>query len=267
MVQSLLQQQVEYECHLVDPIDNIDPHLSLIGIARPRIDGKCGPNKELNMVSKCDVNNIRRGLIQLATARMYDILVASITFYKFPLAGNHFNFLVVRVGSSENIIPNELILILKAITKEIREALKGTLRAVLFLEKECSTNQALSGHLRVAQQMYYKLLSTVLLESNMAMYHKNSCFQLYMRDRELLGHGDESSGTLVSNSEKGVTIKTSWENMMHTNASNNIINATEQISLDTTLFEGAETFHQDTAVELLFHLRNVRSCNDSIDPL
>ena len=52
MVQSLLQQQVEYECHLVDPIDNIDPHLSLIGIAQPRIDGKFGPKKDLGIVSK-----------------------------------------------------------------------------------------------------------------------------------------------------------------------------------------------------------------------
>ena len=48
-----------------------------------------------------------------------------------------------------------------------------------------------------------------------------------MRGRELLGYGDEPSWTLVSGSKKEVTTKTSWEKMMHENASNNIINATE----------------------------------------
>ena len=53
---------------------------------------------------------------------------------------------------------------------------------------------------------------------------------------------------------------------MHTNALNNIINASEQMSLDTTLIEGAKIFHTDTAEELLFHLRNIRNCNDSTNP-
>ena len=117
---------------------------------------------------------------------MYAILVISINIYKCSLAGENFNFLGFRVGSSENSIPNELILILKAITKEICEALKGT---------------------------------------------NNSRFQLYMRGRELLGYGDKPSVTLGSSSEKGFTIKTSWEKMIHTSASNSIIDATEQMKL------------------------------------
>ena len=99
------------------------------------------------------------------------------------------------------------------------------------------------------------------------MYHGNSCFQLYMRGRELLGYGDEPSVTLVTILEKGVTIKTSWEKMMYTNASKIIINATEQMRLDTTLIEGAEIFHPDTTEELLVHLRHVGRYNDCTDHL
>ena len=88
-----------------------------------------------------------------------------------------------------------------------------------------------------------------------------------MRDRELLGYGDKPSGTPVISSEKGVTIKINWEKMMHTNTSNTIINATEQMRLDTTLFEGADIFHPDTTKEHMFHLRHVYRYNDSTDPL
>ena len=54
---------------------------------------------------------------------------------------------------------------------------------------------------------------------------------------------------------------------MHTNTSNNISIATEQMSLDTDLIEGAEIFHPDTVEQHLFHLKNVRNCNDSTNPL
>ena len=61
----------------------------------------------------------------------------------------------------------------------------------------------------------------------MTMDFKNSRFQLYTRGSELLEYDDEPSETFVTSSEKGVTIKTSWKKMMHTNASTDIINATE----------------------------------------
>ena len=44
---------------------------------------------------------------------MYAVCVASIKFHKFPLAGKHFNFLGICVGSSKNSVPNKLISILK----------------------------------------------------------------------------------------------------------------------------------------------------------
>ena len=80
-----------------------------MGIARPRIGDKFGPKKDLGMVSKCGFNNIRQGLNKSSTTRMLAILVASIKFYKFTLAGKKINFLCVRVGSSKNSNPNELI--------------------------------------------------------------------------------------------------------------------------------------------------------------
>ena len=76
----------------------------------------------------------------------------------------------------------------------------------------------------------------------MTMYQENSHFQLYMRVSELLGYGDEPSETLFTSSEMGVTIKHSWEKMMHTNASNSINNATEQMMLAMALIEDAEIF-------------------------
>ena len=54
---------------------------------------------------------------------------------------------------------------------------------------------------------------------------------------------------------------------MHTNASNNIIDATEQMRLDAALIEGADIFHPDTAEELLFCLRYVHRYNDSTESL
>ena len=132
----------------------MDPPSSLMGIDWPCIDGKFGPKKDLGMVSKCGFKETQRGLNKLATTLMHTIVVASLQFYKFPLAGKNFNFLGVRVGSNENNIPNELILILKVITNEICKARKGTLSAVLFLKTECSTNQAVPGQLRIAEHTY-----------------------------------------------------------------------------------------------------------------
>ena len=50
---------------------------------------------------------------------------------------------------------------------------------------------------------------------------------MYMRGSELLEYDDEPSETRVTRSEKVVTIKTILKKMMHTNISNNIINASE----------------------------------------
>ena len=61
----------------------------------------------------------------------------------------------------------------------------------------------------------------------MKMDYKNYRFQLYTRSSELLAYNDEASETLVTNPEKGVTIKTSWKKIMHTNTSNNSINGSE----------------------------------------
>ena len=61
-VQALLRQRGECECRMFDPIGNINPHLPLRGIARPRIDGKFGPKKDLGIVSKCGCNDMQRGL-------------------------------------------------------------------------------------------------------------------------------------------------------------------------------------------------------------
>ena len=47
------------------------------------------------------------------------------------------------------------------------------------------------------------------------MVHTHFWFQIYMRGRELLGYGDEPIETLVTSSEKRVTIKTSWEKITH----------------------------------------------------
>lgn len=44
----------------------------------------------------------------------------------FSFAGEHFNFLDTRVGSSKNSIPNKVISILKVIIRETRKVLKGT---------------------------------------------------------------------------------------------------------------------------------------------
>ena len=41
-MQSLLRHWGEWKCRIVDPIGNIDSHLSMIGIACPCIDVKCG---------------------------------------------------------------------------------------------------------------------------------------------------------------------------------------------------------------------------------
>ena len=54
---------------------------------------------------------------------------------------------------------------------------------------------------------------------------------------------------------------------MHTNTSNSIINANEQMKLDAVLVEGADTFHPDTAKELLFHRRQVHRYTASTNPL
>jgi hypothetical protein len=152
-LQSLLRHRSDCKCILVDPIGNLDLHSSMMGIARPRIDGDFGhrARKDTGIVSKCDFHDTRRGLNRAVTKRVCAVCVTLIKFHKFPSAGEHFNFLGTCVGSSENSIPNEVISLLKAITREIREALKGTLSAVLFLENECSTNDSLTGHLEVAR--------------------------------------------------------------------------------------------------------------------
>ena len=102
-----------------------------MGITRPRIDDKFGPKKDLGIVSKCGFNDTQQGINKAVTAQSYVILVALVKCYKFPLVGEHFHFLGVHVSSNKNSIPNELISILKVITREIREALKGNLPAVL----------------------------------------------------------------------------------------------------------------------------------------
>lgn len=74
------------------------------------------------------------------------------------------------------------------------------------------------------------------------------------------------SETLVTPSERGVTIKANWEKMMHTNALSSIINATEQMNVDVVVAEDAKRFHLDTAKELVFCLRQVYRYNASTNP-
>ena len=268
-MQAFLRHQSDCKFILVDLTGNPDLHLSKMVIAQSRINGGFGhwARKDTGIVSKCDGHDIRRGPNGAVTKQVCAVCITSIKFHKFPLAGGHFNFFSIRVGSSANIIPNEVISLLKSIIKEICKALKGTLPAVLFLEKECSTNDPLPGHLGVARQTYDELMSTVLRDSNMTMVCNLPHFQVHMRGRELLGHGSEPCETLFIPSERGGMIKASWEKIMHTNASNSIINTTEQMYLGLALTDGAEIFHPDIAKELLFHLRLVHRCNASPNPL
>ena len=83
------------------------------------------------------------------------------------------------MGANGPSIPNEVILTLRAITDEIREALKGTLPAVLLLEREYFTNDRLPGHLGVAGWTYEDLISIVLGESNMPRVDANTCVQVH----------------------------------------------------------------------------------------
>ena len=114
---------------------------------QPRIAGDFGyrARKDIGIIIKCDGHNIRRGLNGAVTKQVCAIYVTSVKFHKFPLAGEHFNFLDTRVGSSANGIPYEVISILKSIIKEIHKTLKGTPPAALFLENECSTNDPRPG--------------------------------------------------------------------------------------------------------------------------
>ena len=62
----------------------------------------------------------------------------------------------------------------------------------------------------------------------MTMIYAEACVQVYMRGGELLGNaGVQHSEALVTQVERGVATKASWEKIMHTKTSNSVINATE----------------------------------------
>ena len=99
------------------------------------------------------------------------------------------------------------------------------------------------------------------------MIYTNSCFQVHMMGRELLGNvGMKYSETLITLLERGVTTTTNWEKTTHTNASHSIINTTAQMKLELVLTKGADKFHPDTTEKLLIHLMQVHRCNASDNP-
>ena len=89
------------------------------------------------------------------------------------------------LGASGPHIPNEVISTLRVVSGEIREALKGTLPAVLLMENECSTDDPLLGHLGIKGRTYENLMSIFLMESNMTRVYTNACVQVHMRGGKL----------------------------------------------------------------------------------
>ena len=229
-LQALLRDQIHCMCILADPVVNMDLRLSKMGIVLPRIGGNFGNliRKASGIISKCNLHDTWHGLNRAPTRQLRVVCVTLIKIHKFALAGKHFNLLGTRMGANGPSIPNEVISTLRAITGEICEALKGTLPTVLLLENECCTDDPLPGRLGVAGRTYEDLISIVLRESNTTRVYPNACVQVHMRSGELLKNmGVQYSKILVTPVERGIIIEASWKKMMHTKASNRVINGAE----------------------------------------
>ena len=182
--QSFLQHRGESKCRLVDPIGNVDPHLSMTGIVQPCVYGKFGhqTKKTLCIVGKCNFNDIWWGLNKAVTTQMHAIFVSSIIFHKFPLAGEHFNFLGFVWAHTRIAFPAYWSRSWKLLQGRFTKHSRAHSQQFCFWKR----SQQQSVSFGQPRQQYCELLSTVLKESNMTMDHKNSCFQLYMRGKELL---------------------------------------------------------------------------------
>ena len=172
----------------------------------PRIDGNFGnlAKKASGIVSKYDICDTRCVLNGALTRRLRLVCVLSIKIHKFALAGEHFNFLGTCVGASRPSIPNKVNLTLRVITGEIREALKGTLPAVVLLENKCRIGDPLPGHLSVAGQTYENLISMVLRESNMTRVYVDACVRVHMRGEGLLRNTNNTARHLSPHRRGGL---------------------------------------------------------------
>ena len=74
---------------------------------------------------KCDLRDNRPGVNPVTTTRGWVVCISPISFARLAAAGRHLNFRGVRVGSGGPTVPHTLLVKLKAIGAEIRDAIKG----------------------------------------------------------------------------------------------------------------------------------------------